>query len=159
MHVIPKPGSKFGQIETGCYIEIICFLDKIQIHAVKDSISDLAVVKGSYAWQITGARTSYTWHWVGRKKNKIAPEIYFDSPRNDLDSIQGEIGCMYCVPVYEDGDGNFICLLLQWLEEVDGLEVYRRVGLTIISYYQADQQEIRKLLDPCFGKRQRIRLV
>jgi len=149
VHVNPKPGSMFGQIEPDCYIEITCFLARIEIDVEKKSDSDINVV-----------RASYSWHWVGLKKNKkIPPEVYLDSPRDDFDSIQGENSRMYCVPAYIDADGNLICLLLQWLKEVNGLKVYRRVGLTVISYYQADQKELRKSWDAHFGKLQRIRLV
>jgi hypothetical protein len=154
--VTPKPNSKYGQIEPDGYIEITCFLQRIEIDVEENSGLD-----------ITAARVPYSWRWVGKQKSKkLPPEVYLDSPRSDIDSpadgfisIQGENGRMYCAPGRKEPDGNLICLLLQRLNEVNGIPVYRRVGLTVISSYQADQREIHKSWLSHFGKPQRIRLV
>jgi hypothetical protein len=150
VHISPKTGSRFGPIEPNCYIDITCFLAGIEIDIEEKSDSD-----------ITGVGVSYSWNWVSRQKSKgLPPEVYLDSPSDDLANIQGENGNMYCVPGRKGADGDLICLLLQWLREVDGLRVYRRVGLTVISYYQANQRDIWSTSwDAHFGKRRRIRLV
>jgi hypothetical protein len=146
VHVNPKPGSRFGPIEPNCYADITCSLAGIEIDVEEKSDSDITVVGASYSW-----------HWTNQQKSKgLPPEVYLDSPRSDLASIQGKNGNMYCVPGRRDADGDLICLLLQWLREVDGLGVYRRVGLTIISQYTAKHWGS---WHADVGKRRRIRLV
>lgn len=142
-----NPASEFGQVQTGGYIELTCSLARISIEIRKEKLKNQH--KPEYA--------SYDWNWVGGDSGRmLTPDIYLDSPKCDFESIKGVEGRMYCVPGYEDSDGDLTCLLLQSQDsqEANSLPAYRRVGLTVIPFLQGDRDKLMAR----FGRRQRIRL-
>lgn len=108
IHVRPKlPDRRFGLIEEGCHIELMCRMTRVEIwkQLRTDGGSD------GYLWKLTEGRT--------RSESRPLYLLYLDSPELDFGAETGagrHLRKTFCVPTHKDSEDYLVCLLLEFVK-------------------------------------------
>lgn len=127
VNIVPTAKDPFGMVKQA-FLEVSGVLKKIEMNIMLDN-ANLSI---RYGWKLAHECVSNSHRY------RI---VFLDSPESEPD-LFGPNGGLYCLPARKDTAGYLICLLLQ-LVRTDGRasDVFRRVGLTKIPFYDKIGQE------------------